>query len=461
MSGQIEDVYDSIEDMSDKIDEIKERNKGQWLELEQRVYDAIVQQKQAVIDEYQAISDSLADSNSRIIDSLQESIDMERQIRDNTKKEEEISDMEQRLAYLQRDTSGANQTEILKLQKELEEKRQDYQDTLIDQSIQKLSDENQKAQEQREKQIEIMQAQLDWDAENGKFWDETHALIDAAIDKNGQLKNNSAMVTLLKETEAFKGMSHFGQENWLTELAKEWKEAQQGLYNWEHPNEEPTANTQPKKENAPAANTGGGGKKATTTTESGEGGKGLIASLGTELSKADVKKLQEGLLQLKNKGLISFGALTADGDYGWYTEQAVKALQRKLNELTNAGLVIDGLWGKYTRAAFQKSSLKAYKTGGLADFTGPAWLDGSLTNPELVLNATDTRNFMSLIDMLRNLAVSGQSLNDMSFGDYLFNITVNAELSNDYDVDQLVNRVKDRISNEASYRNINTLSRYR
>jgi hypothetical protein len=27
-----------------------------------------------------------------------------------------------------------------------------------------------------------------------------------------------------------------------------------------------------------------------------------------------------------------------------------------------------------------------YKTGGLADFTGPAWLDGTKSRPELVLN---------------------------------------------------------------------------
>jgi hypothetical protein len=31
-----------------------------------------------------------------------------------------------------------------------------------------------------------------------------------------------------------------------------------------------------------------------------------------------------------------------------------------------------------------------FETGGLADFTGPAWLDGTRSNPELVLNARDT-----------------------------------------------------------------------
>mgnify|MGYP003508684415 CR=1 FL=1 len=31
-----------------------------------------------------------------------------------------------------------------------------------------------------------------------------------------------------------------------------------------------------------------------------------------------------------------------------------------------------------------------FKTGGLADFTGPAWLDGTKARPEMVLNQKDT-----------------------------------------------------------------------
>jgi hypothetical protein len=37
-------------------------------------------------------------------------------------------------------------------------------------------------------------------------------------------------------------------------------------------------------------------------------------------------------------------------------------------------------------SSVDKTKLKAYKTGGLADFTGPAWLDGTKSRPEIVLN---------------------------------------------------------------------------
>lgn len=47
---------------------------------------------------------------------------------------------------------------------------------------------------------------------------------------------------------------------------------------------------------------------------------------------------------------------------------------------------------------------KAYKTGGLVDYTGVAQLDGTPSKPELVLNSRDTENFIQLKDALRQMA---------------------------------------------------------
>jgi len=45
----------------------------------------------------------------------------------------------------------------------------------------------------------------------------------------------------------------------------------------------------------------------------------------------------------------------------------------------------------------------AYATGGLNTEAGPAWLDGTKSHPELVLNARDTENFIQLKDHLATL----------------------------------------------------------
>jgi hypothetical protein len=51
------------------------------------------------------------------------------------------------------------------------------------------------------------------------------------------------------------------------------------------------------------------------------------------------------------------------------------------------GITDDGIVGNNTRAKFKA---KGYKRGGLANYTGPAWLDGTKSHPEMVLNAADT-----------------------------------------------------------------------
>lgn len=44
-----------------------------------------------------------------------------------------------------------------------------------------------------------------------------------------------------------------------------------------------------------------------------------------------------------------------------------------------------------------------YSAGGLNTITGPAWLDGTKQNPELVLNAEDTKNMLDTVNAVREL----------------------------------------------------------
>lgn len=62
-----------------------------------------------------------------------------------------------------------------------------------------------------------------------------------------------------------------------------------------------------------------------------------------------------------------------------------------------------------------QANYPAYKQGGLADFTGLAWLDGTKTKPEMVLDSEDTQNFIALRDVLAQLASD-----DIGFGNPLY-----------------------------------------
>ena len=149
----LESIYDaeeSILDAEDGIWEELQQGKDEYLDLEEQVKEAIVNQRQEEIDKLSAINDSINDTNSRLLEAMQSSIDKYRQDRENQKTEEELSDKQRRLAYLQQDTSGANDLEIMKLQEEIDQGQQDYTDSLIDQKISELQEQNDKAAEQRQ-----------------------------------------------------------------------------------------------------------------------------------------------------------------------------------------------------------------------------------------------------------------------------------------------------------------------
>jgi len=66
-----------------------------------------------------------------------------------------------------------------------------------------------------------------------------------------------------------------------------------------------------------------------------------------------------------------------------------------------------------------------YASGGLNTQAGPAWLDGTASNPELVLNARDTQNFIELKDVLADMRKNGGL--SLTGGDNYYNISVNVD----------------------------------
>lgn len=525
IQDSFEETQDTIEELQDSIEEIRKRSKEDFLDFEQRIYDALVQDQQNVIDNYQELSDILEDSNQAIINSLQESIDLQRQIRDNTKTEEDIADKERRLAYLRRDTSGANAQEILQLEQELEDAQESYQDTLIDQAIERLSNDNDKAAEQRSKQIEIMQAQLDYQKEMGFFWDEVYALIDAAIGDDGGLLLSSDLVELLQTIEGYAGMSIFAQANWKQELADSYSLAQEGLFNWlEDKDFADNATIRNQFSNLIAVwnnlvptlgslmSGSGSGSSNGNNSSSGSSyeededspppsppeltpddldrdSKGIydegimwenasmsgdhsyngeISGYETDIKSGSsewiVKRLQTALNHLTVLGKfdtagVSPNLLKKDGIYGTLTKNRVKKLQRR------TGAKVTGIVDEATRRRFGYYGMlfrgKPYKDGGLVKNTGPAWLDGTRSKPEMVLDAENTKTFIKFTDILSSLT-KGKQASTQSYGHNTFEIYINVdEIGSDYDVDMLVDRVKNDIYQEATHRNVNLITRTR
>ena len=94
---------------------------------------------------------------------------------------------------------------------------------------------------------------------------------------------------------------------------------------------------------------------------------------------------------------------------------------------------------------------KKYKMGGLVDYTGPAWVDGTKSAPEAFLNPEDTRRIGEAARILSDLPIFnsvGDTINTVSntTGDISIEVNINVDkLSSEIDVNEMVNRVKDEI----------------
>ena len=126
----------------------------------------------------------------------------------------------------------------------------------------------------------------------------------------------------------------------------------------------------------------------------------------------------------------------------------------------------EGKWvNTSTYLAEIENGKRTFVTGGLADFTGPAWLDGTKSAPELVLNATDTTNFIELKDILSEIlrgsherAADAEGARSNNYYDIKVEVD---SIDSDYGVDQAADRVRELIEEDAMYRNVTAVNKTR
>ena len=478
IESQMDEAQDALDNITDEIEELQKVGQDEYNNLESRVLDAIISREQEKIDKLSLIDESINDANNKLINSIQTNLDRIRQERQNQETEQSIEDNERRLAYLQQDTSGANALEIQRLQEELANQKQDYTDTLIDQKLSAIQEQNDKASEERQYQIELAQAQLEEMQKTGGFWDEAYRLIKEGTDATGKLVSNSELTKLLKEGEAWESMSNIQQMDWLSELENNTKAAM--VYFSNQRQLEKVG-----KKSGKITFTNANGEKLTGTVQK-DGSVKVTTSKGTYTYK-EVFQNYDGTYETlesnpsfkassssssSNKGSgsgsIKVGGLINAGKAKIYDYAGDKSGERQyfLNDpiykvLSEKNGYLLTRWHKLNTGYtgwFKKSDVKAYAKGGLADFTGPAWLDGTKSKPELVLNAKDTQNFIQLKDILSSL-LKGDSSATGNNGDNYFEIHIDVDnLNNDYDVEQLATKIKKMINDDARYRNVNSIN---
>ncbi len=542
IQDQMDDAYDAIMDCNDSIQDVIDNAKDSYMELEDRLLEALVAQDQRIIDNLSQVNESINTSNSDLIEAIQNSIDRDRQARENEQTERDLFNQENYLAYLRQDTSGANQLAILQKQKELDDARQSYTDQLIDQKISELQEQNEKAANQREKQIAFLEAQLDWNREHGVYWENIRNMLNNIT---GNQATKDKIAALLKSSENWQSLSELQKKNWQNDLAKSLGNAQTYLA---HTSGGTLQSDLTKSMNAidkAIQNQGKTIMNKISTTSSASSSSSKSNSSNNVSTKKPSSTGQYAQWAGKEKEVAlkkqvntydetgkKIGLTRAPSEYG-YTSYELTGVTKNINGMTyyqtgnrnylsgkdiynygnfrelepgsNVTLknnrvptykYIDGKWiqseydflysssrpvkietsfydrkanswyygiSTYPGPIFYKGGMIKedqfrFKKGGLADFTGPAWLDGTKSRPEIVLNQSDSQNFIQLRDILSEILNNKSNNSSIKSGDNYFDITINVdELANDYDVDQLTDKIKRKIYEDGAYRNVNTI----
>lgn len=411
-----------------------------------------------IIDAQKDAYDEMKELDDNYLEELKKNIEARRNARDRENSIQDITDKQKRLNMLMRDASGRNASEIADLQKEIQDAQQSLIDEDTDRLIEALEAANEEQQDRWDEQIDLMEKQLEADKKNGEF---------IRMAEEEFAKGPQHVRDLFEEFYSVSGQ-YSGAEilKKMDELVAKLGTAFK-YFNGENPMEGALGTSDTSTPGISGAPTNKGGTSGGKGGASGGGSSGTGKAYNAAVSKYGAAptgkpNLKQGSSGNSVKWLQYFlnqaigAGLNIDGKFGSKTYAALRQFQNKANLK-----LIDGIVGPETAAAF-----KRYATGGYVDYTGPAWVDGSPTKPEAILSAKDTQNFIQLKQliaaMMDRIGMNNSAFGLQSAAGNTCTIYVNVDqLASDYDVDDMVNRVKQEIMNSTSYRNINLINRRR
>jgi hypothetical protein len=492
--------YESITKVEDRL--IKARQDQEDKEL------------QAIKDKYSAIKEE----QDKYLENVRKMIEEERKIRDRANKEEDVKEKEKKLAMMRMDTSGIYASNIKALEKELEDDYQDLEDDAIDKAVEELEKQFSVQAETLDKEVEYLENALEYKREKMTEYNEwaqeliklgSDAVLEYLRANDQEYYTGSAAAQAAWEIEwgnsvaTAVGYNVFMQGSLHDTIYTALLNCSAAAGGFEQSVEQ-YSNT------VPVYNDGVAESINSLTSEYQAlaiGVSGVELAIWT-LSSAywDAADAAWALYRAQNyvaQGTAPEIPATSITDSGNYTPQVEDSMV-STKEYVMPGTILsqtptviggenyyyvenkDGVdyymheddtsWtinnkriaGGNVNTGTMYTAYKrvsGYKTGGLADYTGPAWLDGTPSKPEMVLNATQTQSFIKLVDVLDSIfstpsisATPSKTPQKTGDANYTFHIQVD-QMASDYDVDKLVSRIEEKMIKASQYRNVTVIKK--
>lgn len=486
----------------DYIKQLKELNTQQLENIknvEDKLLKLLEERDQKVIDNLKERYDYMKEQDQEYLDSVKEAVDKERKLRDQSQDYEDLNRQERKLQLLK--MSGGSATEIQNLEQEIAKSRQDLADQEIDNLLDELSQEQELKQKKMDEEVEYLQA-----VQEAKLATMTEYNIEV---KNIMSQGKTEIMNIFKayDQEYITG-TETARALWEQNIEQAIATAQAAMQTQANPaiegvqnkvdeltrsqdlsksSFETYANTVANMKGSLVSNIGeitetylhqfeqidaltkaysnlakaqGSVSSTASTANVGDLNSGLDTGLTTGFQKGDRVQhnlLSGNLIPYDEKGtrigrsanLIGGREIedikTINGET--YVKLEGEVYWVKLSQLEKATTYFkkSGYDSDYRR----RTGAQKYAKGGLVDYTGPAWVDGTKSSPEAFLSAKDTANISALTDVLSrtfSMAKFTAAQSPQNNGDTYYQIHINVdELGDGYTVDDLVSEVENKI----------------
>lgn len=492
LDGLYDEYNDHLKDIEENVasqNEILQEYIDNQLSVEEKLLNAIVDRQQAQIDKMQDLLDATQNASEEYINGLTDALNKEQQLYNKNQNDRELSKLQRQLAILKR--SGGSASEIKNLQNQIDSKLQsDYFDAMQKQ-IDTIQEASNNQIEKLQKQIDIATEALEYQKENGLLWQEVYQMMNEwtpekmleFIEKYTQsYREDSGLQSSENSKETKKELEIWANKRDMNARDEAWKKyysdakyddaikksysaSAQEAFNAGYASggaEEGARRANEIFENAKknqgssAGNSGSSSGSSTPTPEQGARGNAKFKNKDYQVySYDDATTKKKGPIVYGNGKNVSFTV---------YDEQGNRIL---ISGTDGKGRKIEKRW--VPKKYFQ------YAQGGLVDYTGPAWVDGSKSKPEAFLSAKDTAllkskifsdsNFSlrSCIESIQALADNFRSIStDNSENINIENISIqvgNGTISSDYSARKAGQEIMDEILNVAKKAGNLTLAR--
>ena len=504
-NDQIEELNEKFYDYVSQIEELEREKRDAIIDLKQQVHDELMRLDQEEIDDLSEKYSKMDALDNEYYSKLEQRINDARDARSRLQDQQNLTQMQNRLSVLQQDNSGQYNSELVELQRQINEQLQAQADTNVDLEMERIAREQQQREEDRQMQITQMENLLTFKDENGIYWQETQGIINAgSASVVGMLMNaqdviNSSQEQQYQTLEELEDKAataaaelHSGKEYIASNFREDLKEfvnapvtdvvgtlSQAAADNREAISDAVAEGTSvfintmkglfeylailTGKTTDKGYNTGNLDKSGVYTMPTKEPPKPPVVT--TPPPATNTSSGSGGTVGVGSRVKAGSGAkiyTSSTGNRGGSQYYANDPIYKVLQIIGNRALVRHHKLSSGYTGWFNLSDLTAYKKGGYVNFTGPAWVDGTNSSPEAFLNAKQT----ALFETLRDALVKMPNINsgDGETGDNITieNLTIDVkELADTDSIDKVVKTVKDSIYKDATSGNNMKINRRR